>query len=230
MLSGFHDPDLPAELLSAGVPLTCILQIKLPGEPVARAAQLGDSEFAKKTGLSANYRVDEDELRDFWTTTNRRFSDPWSYPAYSDIAVLAFCPPPLLPSFRAFEKRSLMRDTYDEMCRALRHLCHLHRHHADYLESMKLEKRILETRSRPIDTGIYEDTLSDIPNECIDVPLILCAMLLQVEADLAGFPGECFSAEHNAKFRLRGDMSGGDAPTGGALRNEVCSKSTSLHF
>ncbi|XP_032673494.1 uncharacterized protein LOC116845199 [Odontomachus brunneus] len=199
VLSGFHDPDLPVELLSVGVPLTCILQIKLPGEPATAYRAADGPTFAKKTSLPADYRAGE--LLDFWTITNRRFSDPSTYPAYSNIAVLTFCPPLLPRSYRGFEKRSFMRDTYDEMSRTLRHLHHLHRQHANYLGSMKLEKRILETRSPSIDTRIYEDTLSDISNECIDVPLILCAMLLQVEANLAGSPDEYSSAERNAELR-----------------------------
>lgn len=228
VLSGFHDPDLPVELLSAGVPLTCILQIQLPGEPVT-ACRADEPTFARGASLSADYRADEGELLDFWTITNRRFSDPSTHPAYSNIALLTFRPPLLPRSYRGLEKRSLMRDTYDEMSRTLRHLHHLHRQHADYLGSMKLEKRILETRSASIDTRIYEDTLRDISNECIDVPLILCAMLLQVEADLAGSPDEYTTVECNAELR-GANMSGEDISTSRVPQNEVRSDKTLTRF
>ncbi|EFN84510.1 hypothetical protein EAI_07335 [Harpegnathos saltator] len=196
VLGGFHDPDLPVELVSVGVPLTCILQIKLPDDP-------GDSNvstFPKKASSPGVYRANESELFEFWTVTNQRFSDPSAYPEYSDIAVLTFHPPILPESINGIDKKSLARDTYDEMARALRGLHHLHWQHARYLGSMKLEKRILETRSGPIDTSIYEEALSDVPNAYVDVPLILCAMLLQVESDLAGSCHDRRPVERNAEL------------------------------
>lgn len=174
--------------MSVGIPLTCIFEVK-PPDREARVAE--EPTLAAEAGLAEeDYRAKENELLDFWAVTNRRFSDPSTYPAYANIAVLTFRLPASLPrSFGVAEKRSLIRDMQGEISRTLRRLHRLHRRHADYLASMKLERRIVATRRRePTDNGIYEDALRDLPNDCIDAPFVLCAMLLQVEADLAGSP------------------------------------------
>lgn len=203
ILSGFHDPDLPVELLSVGVPLTCILEIKSSEERhiVYHEMKEKDLMLQKEPYLFGDYCISENELFEFWTVTHERLTNPLAYPIYSDVAILTFCPS-VLPdsSFITTEKESLMRDIYDRISLILRHLYDLYRQHANYLKSMRLEKAIVSTRGETADIKIYEDVLSDIPNEYINIPLILCAMLLQVETNLAKPSDECPLVNSNAEF------------------------------
>lgn len=187
VLSGFHDPDLPAELLSVGVPLVCILEIETPFEQYVthRESTGDDSTSRKKSRFLEDYRAGESRLMEFWTITRERLAKPSTYPVYSDIAILNFSPSVLPVTFNATERESLKRNIYDKAALALRRLYNLCMQHANYLRCMKLEKRILDVRDETGANGIYKDALDDIPNEYIDIPLILGAMLLQVEANLA---------------------------------------------
>lgn len=187
VLSGFRDLELPVELVDAGVPLTCIIQIRTNSSPIPEQhvtnndTEAGNSENGSR--LSQDHQV-EDELMKFWTVTRERYDNLSAYPAYIDIAVLPFHPPTLPKKSTMIEKESLKRDTYDEMFLVLQYLNDLCRQHAEYLSCMQLEERIT-CKDDEMDTKVYEDALEDIPNEYVNVPLILCAILLQVEANLA---------------------------------------------
>ncbi|RLU23777.1 hypothetical protein DMN91_003985 [Ooceraea biroi] len=194
VLSGFRDPDLPAELLHVGVPLSCILEVRTSGpERYIMYCDTGEKDSTLEDGsrFPQDYHIEgKNALLKFWTVTHQRFANLSAYPAYSDIAVLTFYLPSLPETSNITEKESLKRDMYDKALLILRHLNDLRRQHAEYLGCMKLEKRIAD-KDEKMDTKIYEDALKDIPNEYINAPLILSAMLLQVESNLAGFPSKC---------------------------------------
>lgn len=199
VLSGFHDPDLPAELSNVGVPLACILEIKL-----------SDERYVAYHETKEKDRYDTNELHEFWTVTRERFANLSTYPIYSDIVTLAISPAVLSETFNVVEKEFPKRDMYDGALRALSHLCDLYRQHAKYLKSMRLEKGIVDKRDVTTDTRIYEDALNDIPNEYINVPLILGAILLQVESNLARSHDGCVPVKCDTGF---GDADAGRANT-----------------
>ncbi|XP_011707217.1 PREDICTED: uncharacterized protein LOC105462379 [Wasmannia auropunctata] len=202
VLSGFRNPDLPAELLSVGVPLTCILEIKLPGEQYIahREAEEGDTTIRGKTHFFEDRHTNETELLEFWRVTRERFANLSAYPMYSDITVLTVHPSIIPETINAIEKASRKRDIYNRVLLTLHHLYDLCRQHAKYLKSMKLEKGIVDTRNEMADTEIYESALSDIPNEYIGVPLILSAILLQIEHNLATSSDGRFPVDHDTGF------------------------------
>lgn len=199
VLSGFHNPDLPAELLSAGVPLTCILEIQLSAEQCAapREAEKKNATVRNKTNFFGDYHVNEIELLEFWRVTHERFANLSVYPAYSNITILTVRPSvfPEIINATMYPKR----DMYDKVFLTLCNLYELCRVHAKYLESMKLEEGIDKT-DETMDTKIYEDILNGISNEYIDVPLILSAILLQVEHSLATSSDERFSVDRDRGF------------------------------
>ncbi|EFN69262.1 Sperm-associated antigen 17, partial [Camponotus floridanus] len=140
VLSGFHDPDLPAELLNIGIPLVCMLEIKLPGEQYVAYHETKEQDFIShdKTRFSEDYRIDVNKLDEFWTITRERFANLSVYPIYSDIASLTLSPAALPETLNITEKKFLKRDIHDRALRTLYHLYDLYRQHAKYLKSMKL--------------------------------------------------------------------------------------------
>jgi len=183
---------LPAELLHVEVPLTCILEVKGFGIErfiTYREREENDSTANERDGsLFPRYSIDKNSLLKFWTVTRERFANLLEYPEYCDMIILGFFPsnPEL---FSIAEKDSLMQDTYDKALFTLRYLNELCQQHAEYLGCMRLEKRIIDENGE-VDSKIYEEVLKDIPNEYISIPVILCAMLLQVESNLAGVSDE----------------------------------------
>lgn len=202
VLSGFHNPNLPVELLNVGVPLTCILEIKLSDEQymVHREIKEENTLNGDKTHFFEDRCINETELLEFWRITHERFANLSAYPMYTNITILTVHPSVFPETIDATEKESLKRDIYDRVLLTLYYLYDLYRQHAKYLKSMKLEKGIIEKRDEAIDTKIYEDVLSDIPNEYISVPLILSAILLQVEHNLATSSNRCFPVDHDTGF------------------------------
>ncbi|KYN12213.1 hypothetical protein ALC57_15610 [Trachymyrmex cornetzi] len=200
VLSGFHNPDLPAELLSVGVPLTCILEIKLPGEKYIGHRKTKGNDIRAKTPFFEDHHINEIKLVEFWRVTHKRFANLSAYPMYSNITILTIDLPVYPETVNAIEKESLRRDIYDRILFTFYHLYELYRQHAKYLKNMKLEKRIFDKRDEVVDTKIYDDILKNIPNEYIGAPLILSAILLQVEHNLATSSDGCFLADHDTGF------------------------------
>ena len=198
VLSGFHNPDLPAELLSVGVPLTCILEIKLPGEKYIGHRETKENDIRDKTSFFEDYHINEIKLVEFWRVTHERFANLSAYPMYANITILTIDLPVFPEIVNIIEKESLRRDIYNRILFTLYHLYELYRQHAKYLKNMKLEKRIFDKRDEVVDTKIYDDVLKNIPNEYIGAPLILSAILLQVEHNLA--TDGCFLADHDTGF------------------------------
>ncbi|TGZ58324.1 Uncharacterized protein DBV15_10480 [Temnothorax longispinosus] len=201
VLSGFRNPDLPPELLSVGVPLTCILEIKHSGEQFVayRETEEKDTTTRDKTYSFEDFRIDKTELLEFWRVTHERFANLSVYPTYSNITILTVRPSVFPEMINTTEKESLKRDMYDKVLLTLYHLNDLCRQHAKYLKSMKLEEGIDKT-DETIDSKIYEDTLNGIPNEYINVPLILSAILLQVEHNLATSSDKRSHVNHDTGF------------------------------
>ncbi|XP_071562759.1 uncharacterized protein [Temnothorax nylanderi] len=201
VLSGFRNPDLPPELLSVGVPLTCILEIKHPGEQYVayRETEEKDTTTRDKTHSFEDCRIDKTELLEFWRVTHERFANLSVYTTYSNITILTVRPSVFPEMINTTEKESLKRDMYDKVLLTLCHLNDLCRQHAKYLKSMKLEEGIDKT-DETIDSKIYEDTLNGIPNEYINVSLILSAILLQVEHNLATSSDKRSPVDHGTGF------------------------------
>ncbi|XP_024880001.1 uncharacterized protein LOC112459866 [Temnothorax curvispinosus] len=201
VLSGFRNPDLPPELLSVGVPLTCILEFKHSGEQFVayRETEEKDTTTRDKTYSFEDFRIDKTELLEFWRVTHERFANLSVYPTYSNITILTVRPSVFPEMINTTEKESLKRDMYDKVLLTLYHLNDLCRQHAKYLKSMKLEEGIDKT-DETIDSKIYEDTLNGIPNEYINVPLILSAILLQVEHNLATSSDKRSHVNHDTGF------------------------------
>ncbi|XP_077278036.1 uncharacterized protein LOC143906109 [Temnothorax americanus] len=201
VLSGFRNPDLLPELLNVGVPLTCILEIKHSGEQYVayRETEEKDTTTRDKTYSFEDCRIDKNELLEFWRVTHERFANLSVYPTYSNITILTVRPSVFLKMINTTEKESLKRDMYDKVLLTLYHLNDLCRQHEKYLKSMKLEEGIDKT-DETIDSKIYEDTLNGIPNEYINVPLILSAILLQVEYNLATSSDKRSHVNHDTGF------------------------------
>ncbi|XP_018347830.1 PREDICTED: uncharacterized protein LOC108751859 isoform X1 [Trachymyrmex septentrionalis] len=202
VLSGFHNPDLPVELLSVGVPLTCILEINLPGEKYIEDRETKENDIQDKTSFFEDYHINEIKLVKFWRVTHERFANLSAHPMYSNITILTINLPVFPETTNAMlcKKESLKRDIYDRILFTLYHSYELYRQHAEYLKNMKLEKRIFDKRDEVVDTMIYDDILKNIPNEYIGAPLILSAILLQVEHNLATSSNGCFLADHDTGF------------------------------
>ncbi|XP_011068910.1 PREDICTED: uncharacterized protein LOC105154846 [Acromyrmex echinatior] len=200
VLSGFHNPDLPAELLSVGVPLTCILEIKLSGEKYIGHPETKENDIRDKTPFFEDHHINEIKLVEFWRITHERFANLSAHPMYANITILTIDLPVFRETVNFIKNESLRRDIYNRILFTLYHLYELYRQHAKYLQNMKLEKRIFDKRDEVVDTKIYEDILKNIPNEYIDAPLILSAILLQVEHNLATSSDGCFLADHDTGF------------------------------
>jgi len=102
--------------------------------------------------------------------------------------------------FDIIDEDCLKRNMYDKVLLTLRYLNDLCRRHAEYLKCMQLEKIIDENGE--VDSKVYEDTLRDIPNEYINIPLILCAILLQVESNLARSSDEWCPSDTDIGFGI----------------------------
>ncbi|KAG5344939.1 SPG17 protein, partial [Acromyrmex charruanus] len=200
VLSGFHNPDLPAELLSVGVPLTCILEIKLSGEKYIGHRETKENDIRDKTPSFEDHQINEIKLVEFWRVTHERFANLSAHPMYANITILTIDLPVFPETVNFIKKESLRRDIYNRILFTLYHLYELYRQHAKYLKNMKLEKRIFDKRDEVVDTKIYDDVLKNIPNEYIDAPLILSAILLQVEHNLTTSSDGCFLADHDTGF------------------------------
>ncbi|XP_043256109.1 sperm-associated antigen 17-like [Colletes gigas] len=186
ILSGFHDPDLPEHLISAGVPLSFILPIKRSNKELDRLARY---ETARKEPLEIrsllhfeSYESSGFDLFKFWSTIETRVMNPQVYPALCDVAFVTFRPPKLPNVYDDDQYESLRKDMYDRVSYFLYDLYDLYRQHTNYLKAMRIEENIVDRREEKHDTNAYETFLDAVPQECVSVPVILFAMLVQIEA------------------------------------------------
>ena len=186
ILTGFHDPDLPQHLINVGVPLSCMMQIKRPNEQLD-LVQYEDVEEesteSRKLYFLEEYSVSKIRLFNFWTKVKKRSMDPEAYQEYCDIGFLIFCPPLLPETSNKEQYEALKKDMYDRVSYIVYDFYDLYRQHGNYLKSMEVEKGIVGESTKKANTEVYETMLDAFPPECVSVPLILFAILTQVEAN-----------------------------------------------
>ena len=88
-----------------------------------------------------------------------------------------FCP--------AWNDDSNLNDVYNCVSYAMYDVNDLLLAHADYLGSMKI-LNVYEPRPESQSTDVYEKFLSGVPEECATVPVVLEAVLRQVEDNIKG--------------------------------------------
>ena len=182
ILSCFHDPDLPQHLINAGVPLRCLMRIKRPGERLARD---GDVETRPgKLYFLEEYSARVLKLYNFWTMLEERSGNPAANPELGDVGFLVFSPPRLDEESSKDDDQALKKDTYDRVSCIVYDFYDFCRQHGNYLKSMRVEVG-MEADGRA-NTQVYETLLDGFPSECVSVPLILFAILTQVEANERG--------------------------------------------
>lgn len=184
ILTCFHDPDLPQQLINAGVPLRCLMQIKRPGERLVPDDDVETrSEATGKLYFLEAYSARVLKLYNFWTKFEERSRDPVTNPELSDVGFLVLSPPRMTEE-SSKEDEALKKDMYDRVSCILYDFYDLYRQHGNYLKSMRMQGG-MEADGRA-NTQVYETLLDGFPLECVSVPLILFAILTQVEANESG--------------------------------------------
>ncbi|XP_015429700.1 PREDICTED: sperm-associated antigen 17-like [Dufourea novaeangliae] len=198
ILTGFHDPAISEHLVNAGVPLNFILRIKKSKRDLELLAE-GDTamnDFDKTRHLHrfGIYNSSIFELFHFWSKIETWMMDPETHPALLDVAIRVFRPPRFSLVFDDVEYERLKRDMYDNVSYFMYDLYDLYRQHGNYLKSMKLQKLAADDRQEKHDTKIYEALLDSVPQECVSIPLVLFAILAQIDGnrneELAGGKSE----------------------------------------
>lgn len=183
VLTGFRDPELPLELIRAGLPLTCILKIKRPGEKIDSGEAdpaIDENVTDHATDVIGGSVLARETLCDFWSTLNKRASHPENLQDYSGVIFQTFCPPKMETNIvDAIEESRI--DLYDRVSRIVYDVYDLQQLHVNYIRSMKLQKIPTEP---PREFNVYTKIMDSLPVECAFVTVILQAMLAQVESDL----------------------------------------------
>lgn len=186
ILTGFHDPDLPEHLVNAGVPLSFITRIKRSNRDLDKLAEyetLQEFEKTKNLHRFGIYSSCVFDLFRFWSRIETRAMDPGSHPVLLDVAVLLFRPPKLPEIYHDDEYERLKKDVYDRVSYFMYDLYDLHRQHRNYLKSTRIEGAIADDAGRKCGTTIYRALLDVVPQERVSVPLILFAILAQIDGN-----------------------------------------------
>ncbi|KAI4504349.1 hypothetical protein M0802_000820 [Mischocyttarus mexicanus] len=190
ILTGFHDPDLPVELINIGVPLTCILKIKRPGEKLEhvslhyREEENRDTVYDRmRLRFPETYTVDKVDLYKFWISLKNILKNPQSVELFSNITFLTLKPAILLETSDDLEYETLKKDIYDKVSFIVYDLYDLLRKHSNYLRSMLIQRYDVD-EMKEADANVYHAILDALPTECVTVPILLHVLLLQVEANL----------------------------------------------
>ena len=180
VLTGFYDPNLLLELIDAGVPLTCILRIKRPGEELQLVdMEDSDSESEHKRNWFSS-PVKKDDLVKFWRELEKYLKDSTRSEDFCKLIILTFCP----PEIETLEKgQNFLKDIYDRISFIIYDLYELYRQHVEYLRTMKLQE-VYEERPQRQDMSIYESVIADISLESVTPRIVLEALLAQVETNL----------------------------------------------
>ncbi|KAG7204822.1 hypothetical protein KM043_005226 [Ampulex compressa] len=206
VLTGFHEPELLPELISAGVPLTCVLRLEGPARAAdgrGRGEALAeDPREGKRLDFFEGYEVEQPVLSRFWSFIEERLMDR----AYRDIAFLTV-PTLETPGYDDYAELEEV-DMYDRVSLAMYRTYDLYRQHANYLRCTRIEKRIARNTEEAPDSGLYADLLEVIPQEYVSVPIVLSALLLQVEANLDK-EGESLEGNLNAPRASEGETNKG---------------------
>ncbi|XP_076658524.1 sperm-associated antigen 17 [Halictus rubicundus] len=211
ILSGFHDPDLPEYLINAGVPLSFIMRIKRSNRDLVRLAEYRTIQEFEKTRNMYRFSVYNSSIFDlfrFWSTIETRMMDPEAHPALLDVAILLFRPPELPEIFHDDEYEHLKKDLYDQVSYFMYDLYDLYRQHRNYLKSMRIETAVVDDAERKCATETYKALLDAVPQECISLPLILFAILAQIDANDRG-------------NLIEGAIIGTDAPNGQQVKTDT---------
>ena len=180
ILTGFRDPHLPLELIKTGVPLSCILKIHRPGESLFT----NNNEDCDNQNNSIDHGrtiANKKVIDNFWTTLEKHMNSPENLQDFSTVMVRNFCPPQI-PLDNLKDEVKLKKDLYDRISYFVYDLYDLQRLHVDYIRSIKLQN-VPEDTGRVTDFNVYKTIMDAVPAECALVPIILQAMLAQVEAD-----------------------------------------------
>ncbi|XP_043670280.1 uncharacterized protein LOC122630161 [Vespula pensylvanica] len=187
VLTGFHDPDLFVELMNIGVPMTCILKIKRPGETLQHISSFNEEKNQHTDRIwlrfPGSYAVDKVELYKFWTSLKNTLKDPQAIQTFSNIAFLTFKPPFLAETLDDLEYKILKKDIFDKVSFIVYDLYDLLRKHSNYLRSMLIQRYDIDEKEEA-EANVYHAILDALPTECVTVPTLLNALLLQVEANL----------------------------------------------
>ncbi|XP_035733016.1 uncharacterized protein LOC118446458 [Vespa mandarinia] len=188
VLTGFHDPDLFVELMNIGVPMTCILKIKRPGETLEHVSLYYNEEKNQNINrmwlsFPETYTVDKVDLYKFWTSLKNTLKDPQAIQVFSNVAFLTYKPPFLAETFDDFEYKILKKDIFDKISFIVYDLYDLLRKHSNYLRSMLIQRYDIDEKEEA-EANVYRAILDALPTECVTVPTLLNALLLQVEANL----------------------------------------------
>ncbi|XP_014610019.1 PREDICTED: uncharacterized protein LOC106789951 [Polistes canadensis] len=190
ILTGFHDPDLPLELMNIGVPLTCILKIKRPGEKLEhvslhyRKEENRDTVYDRmRLRFPEIYTVDKVDLYKFWSSLKNILKNSQTVEVFSNVAFLTLKPPILFETSDDLEYETLKKDIYDKVSFIVYDLYDLLRKHSNYLRSMLIQRYDID-EMKEVKANVYHAILDALPTECVTVPILLHALLLQVEDNL----------------------------------------------
>ncbi|XP_012281702.1 uncharacterized protein LOC105700447 [Orussus abietinus] len=194
ILSGFHDPELPLQLVKAGVPLTCLLKIERPGEKVQPPSDVEVHRVVpvsnrRKMMIFRDQETRKDDLYRFWTGFEESLKSASVRQDLGGLMCRTFCPPEIPKSLDHEQYDRTRRDLYDRLSFLVYDLYDVHRQHIKYLRSMKLQEKLEEQSS--IGMKRYTTIMDSIPSECVLIPLVLHALLAQVETDVP-----CFIPDH----------------------------------
>ncbi|KAK2587341.1 hypothetical protein KPH14_003058 [Odynerus spinipes] len=215
ILTGFHDPKLPSELMNIGVPLTCILKIRRPDEKLEYVPfYMTDEETfndKKRSRFPEIYTVDKAVIYKFWTTFKEILDDSETVSSFSNVAFLTF-KPPLLPDSQHFtsddlEYEPFKKDIYDRVSFIVYDLYDLLRKHSNYLRSMLIQQYDLQETEEP-ETSVYRAILDALPTECVTVPTLLHVLLLQLEANLNDVSADRSYDEQNVSAKGESEEAG----------------------
>lgn len=178
--------------MNIGVPMNCILEIKRPGERLERVMLDYNEEKNQNTDRTwsryhESYTVDEVDLYKFWTSLNDNLKDRQAVQVFSNVAFLTYEPPFFAETFDDFEYGILKKDIFDKVSFIVYDLYDLLRKHSNYLRSMLIQRYDIEEKEEEkeeAEANVYRAILDALPTECVTVPTLLNALLLQVEANL----------------------------------------------
>ncbi|XP_037869059.1 uncharacterized protein LOC101747134 isoform X1 [Bombyx mori] len=163
-ITGFVEPLLPGCLISIGVPITAIVQIRINPSPTAETS--GQFKAAKR-GQSQTELLKEKSFK-FWDDLQNLRVQKDTADVFTDTAFVVFSPP-----YWDNEKMSGSPDKiYDEVCFLLYDIQDLTRQHDHYLDSMEIINIPSYTNYEKYKRE-YNQLMNDYPMECITLYTLL---------------------------------------------------------
>ncbi|XP_011504787.1 PREDICTED: uncharacterized protein LOC105367716 [Ceratosolen solmsi marchali] len=176
LLTGFRNPDLPADLITIGVPLRCILKLKdLQDDNNFDKSETSLIE-CEDTNSSCDSKVfhshstvlktDTIDQLDFWN----KFDESNCL----DLAICPYCPP---------SPKIGIDKIYDNISFVLYDFHNTMQNHITYLHSMKIYE-VYEPKHETFRLSSYENFMKFKPEEYILIPDIMEALLYQIEENI----------------------------------------------